>query len=75
MLRGVFCCSIDFNKTLKEKEKGKEKVYKVITEKERLEDKIDHITRLVDLEWNGQITRTELIRRLTDIVKKEKVNK
>ena len=75
MLRGVFCCSIDFNKTLKEKEKGKEKVYKVITEKERLEDKIDHITRLVDLEWNGQITRTELIRRLTDIVKKEKENK
>ena len=91
-MRGVFCCSIDFNKTLKEKEKGKEKVNrmkigyynsyipeekvtKVLTEKERLEDKIDHITRLVDLEWNGQITRTELIRRLTDIVKKEKENK
>ena len=44
-------------------------------ESERLQDRIDHITRLVDLEWNGQITRTELIRRLTDIVKKEKENK
>ena len=44
----------------------------MVTEKERLEDKIDHITRLVDLEWNGQITRSELVRRLTDIVKKEK---
>ena len=44
----------------------------MVTEKERLEDRIDHITRLVDLEWNGQITRSELVRRLTDIVKKEK---
>ena len=42
------------------------------TEKERLEDKIDHVTRLVDLEWNGQITRSELVKRLTDIVKKDK---
>ena len=37
---------------------------------EILKDKVDHITSLVDLEWNGQITRTELVRRLTDIVKK-----
>ena len=44
----------------------------MVTEKERLEDRIDHITRLVDLEWNGQINRSELVRRLTDIVKKEK---
>ena len=39
---------------------------------ERLKDRINHITNLVDLEWNEQITRSELVRRLTDIVKKEK---
>ena len=41
-------------------------------ESERLRDRINHITNLVDLEWNGQITSSELVRRLTDIVKKEK---
>ena len=41
-------------------------------ESERLRDRINHITNLVDLEWNGQITRSELVRRLTDIVKEEK---
>jgi len=41
-------------------------------ESERLRDRIDHIANLVDLEWNGQITRSELVRRLTDIIKKEK---
>ena len=44
----------------------------ISNETERLRDRINHITNLVDLEWNGQITRSELVRRLTDIVKKEK---
>ena len=37
-------------------------------------DRIDHITNLVDLEWNGLITRDELARRviqLTDKWRKE----
>ena len=44
-------------------------------ESERLRDRINHITNLVDLEWNGQITRSELVKRLTDIVKEEKERK
>lgn len=35
------------------------------------EDRIEHICNLVDLEFMGMITRDELIRRLTDIVKKK----
>ena len=44
----------------------------ISNETERLKDRIDNICSLVDLELSGQITRSELIRRLTDIVKKEK---
>ena len=32
-----------------------------------LEDRIDHICSLVDLEWNGLITRDELVRRLSTL--------
>ena len=40
----------------------------MVTEKEILEDKIDHITRLVDLEWNGQITLFTFRERVNDII-------
>ena len=42
-----------------------------MNEQDKLKDRIDHICSLVDLEWNGLITRDELVRRLTDIVKKK----
>lgn len=41
----------------------------------KLQDRIDHICNLVDLELSGQITKTELVKRLTNILKKEKVTK
>ena len=37
----------------------------------KYQDKIDHIQKLVDLEWNGLITITEFRRRITDIVSEE----
>ena len=40
------------------------------TKKARRKDKLDHICDLVDLEWNGSITRDELVRRLTAICDK-----
>jgi hypothetical protein len=33
-------------------------------------DRVDHICRLVDLEWNGMITRDELARRLNQLTDK-----
>ena len=41
------------------------------TKKARRKDKLDHICDLVDLEWNGMITRDELVRRLTAICEKK----
>ena len=41
------------------------------TKKARRKDKLDHICDLVDLEWNGSITRDELVRRLTAICEKK----
>ena len=41
----------------------------------KYQDKIDHIQKLVDLEWNGLITIKELRRRVTDIVYDEEQNK
>ena len=41
----------------------------------KYQDKIDHIQKLVDLEWNGWITIQELRRRVTDIVYDEEQNK
>ena len=38
--------------------------------KVRRKDKLEHICDLVDLEWNGMITRDELVRRLTALVDK-----
>jgi len=40
-------------------------------EKARRKDRLDHICDLVDLEWNGSITRDELVRRLTALCEKE----
>ena len=34
---------------------------------DKLVDKLDHVRNLIDLEWNGSITREEMIRRLTEI--------
>ena len=34
------------------------------------EDRVDHICKLVDLEWNGSITRDELARRLNQLTDK-----
>ena len=33
------------------------------------EDKIDHIGKLIDLEWNGSITAKHCIERITEIIK------
>jgi len=38
----------------------------------QLQDKTDHICKLVDLEWNGQITLEELKKRLHNIVLEDK---
>ena len=43
------------------------------TKKARGKDKLDHICDLVDLEWNGSITRDELVRRLTAICEKKPI--
>ena len=42
------------------------------TEYDKLKDRNDHICNLVDLEWNGSITRGELVKRLTEICEKER---
>ncbi len=39
----------------------------------KYQDKIDHIQKLVDLEWNGQITITEFKERVTEIVMEDKL--
>jgi len=31
-------------------------------------DKIDHIKKLIDLEWNGSITSSHCIKRINDIL-------
>ena len=41
------------------------------TKKAKRKDRLDHICDLVDLEWNGMITRDELVRRLTAICDKK----
>ena len=38
--------------------------------KTKNEDRVDHICNLVDLEWNGMITRDELVRRLFQLTDK-----
>ena len=36
------------------------------------QDAIDHIEKLIDLEWNGQITAPHCIERITAVVEKYK---
>lgn len=38
----------------------------------RSQDAIDHIEKLIDLEWNGQVTATHCIERITAVIKKYK---
>ena len=38
----------------------------------KYQDKIDHIQKLVDLEWNGLITITEFKKRVINIVMEDK---
>ena len=38
---------------------------------DKLEDKLNHICNLIDLEWNGSITRAEMLKRVTEICSKD----
>ena len=33
-----------------------------------LEDKLDHIEKLIDLEWNGSITAKHCIKRIEEVI-------
>ena len=39
----------------------------------KLNDRIDNICNLVDLEWNGMMTREELVYRLTELCEKKHI--
>jgi hypothetical protein len=43
-----------------------------MTEQQLLEDKIDHIEKLLDMEWNGTITAKHCIHRITSIIRQLK---
>jgi len=43
-----------------------------MTEQQLLEDKIDHIEKLLDMEWNGTITAKHCLHRITSIVRQLK---